>query len=66
MLDNSLLTSFVACALAAGSKVKGLSDSQLCQVGVLLVNVAGGPLRNEVLEGVPIVGDVTLDLQQQT
>ena len=62
--DNSWPTSFMSCALAAGSKVKGLPDSQLCQVGVLLVNVAGSPFRNEFLEGVPIVGDVSFDLQQ--
>ena len=56
-------TSLVACALASCSKVEGLPDCQLCQVYVLLVNVAGGPFRNELIKGVAIVGDATLRLQ---
>ncbi len=57
------LTSFVTGALAASSKVEGLPDCQLRQVSVCLVNVAGGPLRYELIKGVAIVGDATLDLQ---
>ncbi len=57
-------TSFVAGALAACSKVEGFPDRQLCQVNVLLVNIAGGPLRNELIKGVAIVCDAALHLQQ--
>ena len=51
-------------ALAACSKVKGFPDCQLRQVNVLLVDIAGGPLRNELIEGVAIVCDAALHLQQ--
>lgn len=57
------LTCFVACALATGSKVKGFSDCQLCQVSVCLINVAGSSFRDELVKCVAIVGDVSLDLQ---
>ena len=57
-------TSFVTGALAACSKVKGLPDCQLRQVDVLLVNIAGSPLRNELIKGVAIVCDAALHLQQ--
>jgi len=59
-------TSFVTDALAACSKVKGFPDCQLFQVDVLLVNIAGGPLRNELIKGVAIVCDATLHLQTST
>lgn len=58
------LTSFVACALAASCKVKGFSNCQLGKVGVSLIYVAGSSLRNELVKGVAVVGDVSLDLQQ--
>lgn len=57
-------TSFVTGALAACSKVECFPDGQLCQVNVLLVDIAGGPLRNELIKGVAIVRDATLHLQQ--
>ncbi len=57
-------TSFVTSALAARSKVKGFPDRQLRQVDVLLVNIAGCPLRNELIKGVAIVCDAALHLQQ--
>ena len=60
---SMVLTAFVTCALTASSKVKGFPDCQLCQVGVSLINVAGSPFWNEVIKGVTIVGDATLDLQ---
>lgn len=57
-------TSFVTGALAACSKVKCFPDCQLSQVDVLLVNIAGCPLRNELIKGVAIVCDAALHLQQ--
>ena len=57
-------TSFVTSALAARSKVKGFPDRQLRQVDVLLVNIAGGPFRNELIKGVAIVCDAALHLQE--
>lgn len=55
-------TCFVACALAARSKVECLPDCQLCQVGVCLINVAGSSFRDELIKCVAIVGDAALDL----
>lgn len=56
------MTCSVASALAASSKVKGFSDCELRQVAVCLVDVGSRPLGNELLETVPIVGDLAVCL----
>jgi len=58
-----LVTCFMTCSLGSGSKVKSLSDCQLWQVCVCLSDVCSCPLRDELLESVPIVGDFTMHLQ---
>lgn len=61
LLDS---TCFVACALAASSKVECLPDCQLCQVGVCLIDVAGSSFRDEFIKRVAIIGDAALDLHR--
>lgn len=56
------MTCFVAGALATSSKVKRFPDCQLRQVAVCLVDIGSCPLRDELLEAVPIVGDLAMRL----
>lgn len=56
------MTCFVTSALAASSKVKGFSHCELRQVAVCLVDVGSRPLRDELLETVPIVADLAMCL----
>ena len=56
------ITCFVASALASSSKVKGFPHCQLWQVRACLVDVGSRSLWDELLEAVPIVGDLAVCL----
>ena len=56
------VTCFVTSALATRSKVKGFPHCQLRQVGVCLIDVGCCSLRDELLEAVPIVGNLAMCL----
>lgn len=60
--EASVPTCFVASALAASSKVKGLPHCQLRKMGVGLVDVCSRPLWDELTEAVPIVSDLAMHL----
>lgn len=57
-----LVTCFVASALTASSKIKGLPYCQLRKMGVCLIDVCSCPLWDKLAEGVSIVCDLAMHL----